>query len=1028
MSEIPPSGIILASAGTGKTFQLTGRYAALLRAGVDPSRILATTFTRAAAGQIFDRVVARLLEAPDAGPLTAVLHRLDRLGICTLDSLFARLASAYAADLGLPPGWRIVDDDQDERLRAHAVELALEDGDRDDLLTLLRLMMAKRFSSAVAASLLDRVEDAHGVFCSAPPEAWTFIDVPADVKPLPKAEMIAVLSRWSEVPLHLVQGGTRPNEQWESAHAKAFEAAAREDWDAFVKSGLAGKILAGEASFSRGPITDAVVRAYEPLLRHARWALLSRHVEGTRALHDLLGRFDRAYAGLKRTKRAYRFDDIPRALRAVHDGITLDEIAFRLDGAIDHVLLDEFQDTSASQFALLEPLVAEIVSGGGGLREDANARSVLCVGDVKQSLYQWRDAEPALFAALPRRWPHLERSELHVSYRSSPVVLEAVNRVFENLQSNPVLAGHTDAARGWQNGFKAHAAADTLRDTPGFVRMSEAPASGGGQPQDVLTLRAAAQRAANIVKACPAASIAILVRAKKRIPRLIFELKRLGVDASEEGGNPLTDAPAVAAALSALQFADHPGDTAAAFHVATSPLAEVVGLRDWTSSQARRFAASRIREKTLGGIAPLLGAWLDAIERSCDARDVRRFEQLITLAELFDARCDPRIENFVRMARSRKVDDPAAHPVRVLTVHGSKGLEFDLVVLPDLDGRVASQPPAMLVRRSDPFGEIDAVTRYPNESLRLLDPRLKELHRYQQDKAVSEELSVLYVAMTRAKHAIEIVVAPLKSRKDSNSTSASFSHAGLLRAALAPTAPTGGDDLFHMGDEHWAASLAPAAAPMAGPPLSISLARDASPGRMGRETPPGRARMRGGGDARAAARGTVWHAWAQEVGWLDEPGAADDRALLEVARRLLPDPALDLRAELADFRRGLASVEVRSALSRTRYSARARLVLRREVPFAFTRRGEAVGTARVVTGRIDRLVVEIGQDGSATFAEVLDFKTGDQAGGTDTARLREAYGHQLETYRMAATRLTNVSPASVRCALVLLDAGKVVIL
>jgi ATP-dependent exoDNAse (exonuclease V) beta subunit len=829
MSEHLRSSIILASAGTGKTFQLTSRYVGLLELGVDPSRILATTFTRQAAGQIFDRVVARLLESPGVLPLAAMLHALDRLGISTLDSLFGKLASAYAAELGLPPGWNIVEDDEDQRLRAHAVEVALEDGDRDDVLTLLRLMMAKRFSSAVASALLLKVKDAHGVFKSAPAAAWSVIDVPGDLHPLAEEELAAHLAAWFDVPLYRGKTGKKVDGGWEKAHDKAHVHATQGDWEAFAGAGLGAKILAGESTFYRGPIDEAVVRAYRPLLDHARWVLLTRHVEGTAALRDLLDRFDRAYATLKRKRRAYRFDDIPRALRAMHRDITLDEIAFRLDATIDHVLLDEFQDTSASQFALLEPLLTEILAGGGGSREDASSRSVFCVGDVKQSLYQWRDAEPGLFAALPGRWPQLEESELHVSHRSSPVILEVVNKVFGSIANNAVLAEHPGVVASWAKGFERHEATPRLKSAPGFARLGVAPRTDNGEPQFVLTLRAAAERVGEMVARFPDRSIGILVRAKKGIPRIIFELKRLGVDASEEGGNPLTDAPAVAAALSALHLGEHPGDTAAAFHVATSPLANLLGLHEWSNTPARWAAAARVRSRTIHGLAPLLSDWLEKLAPSCDARDVRRFEQLITLAEEFDARNDPRAENFVAMARSKHVDDPTAHRVRVLTIHTSKGLEFDAVVLPDLEAKIASKPPGMLYRRNDPFGDIDAVTRYPSEVLRALYPRLEALHAHHRSKALSEELCVLYVALTRARHSLDILIAPAKP----NAKSIPFSLASILLEALAPGEAAEPGELFTRGDPSWAASLRSRTPPAPPAPIKISLARGESPARLG---------------------------------------------------------------------------------------------------------------------------------------------------------------------------------------------------
>lgn len=1047
MSRIP-STLILASAGTGKTYALSSRYIELIGRGVSPSRVLATTFTRQAAGEILDRVLQRLLERKDVTALRAMLQNVDRVRVSTLDSLFSQIAAGSAADVGLPPGWKIVEEDEDERLRAAAVENALKDGARGDMLTLLRLMMAKRFSSKLASEMLEKVEEAHSVYRSSPAKAWSVIDVPGELKELEARELQECIEAWDAVPLARVKDGSRPLAVWQNAHTNAGEALRSGNWAGFLKTGVAGKLLEGLLEFSKASISDAVIAAYDPLIRHARWTLLTNHVKGTHALRELLARFDVAYSALKKQHLAYRFDDVPRAL-AAEKGLTLDEIAFRLDGAIDHVLLDEFQDTSTTQFALMEPLLSEILSGGGGRDEAPEARSVLCVGDLKQSLYQWRDAEPALFGALGERWPQMERTGLHVSYRSSQVVLDAVNRVFTTIASNAVLDKFAAAGERWQETFVAHESAATLRGTPGMVRLSVAPRSDGGEKQAISTLRAAAARVAEMVRERPGVSVGVLVRGKKAIPRIIFELKRLGVDASEEGGNPLTDSPAVAAALSALQLADHPGDTAAAFHVATSPMSEVVGLTGWTDEAARLRVAEAIHARAMEGFGSLLEFWLEKLAPSCDARDVRRFEQLIDLATAFDARKDARAENFVKMVRSKHVEDPASHAVRVLTIHRSKGLEYDAVVLADLEKDLVGRAPGILWRRRDPFDAIDLVTRYPNKLMQSLDPRLAEVHSQHENRRVSEELCVLYVAMTRARRCLEIIVAPdAVSKKSVPSTLA-----GVVRQALAPDAPVPVEpgELMRVGNEDWTRGLTGKAESAPATTLRVSLTRGKSAARMGRHRPPSgsghgtepvvgpvashegegagvtgavpQARVSSAGARRATDRGELLHRWAEEIAWLDEGEQPTDVRLIGIARSMDLNPTLDVKAELAWFRKSMQSTEMRGALSRGRYPE-AGVDLRREVPFALT--VKSAGAPQLLTGRIDRLVLCRDPKGSLVRAEVLDFKSDRVAGPEDVQRLVEAYQPQMASYCLATQRLTGLQDGQVKGTLLFLAAGRVV--
>src|SRR5262245_51582365 len=156
-----PHLVIRASAGTGKTHQLATRFIGLLAAGVRPDQILATTFTRKAAGEILDRVLFRLaaaaadetvrrqLAADIKQPLdreacrkllVTAVRQLHRLHVGTLDSYFIRVATNFGQELGLPPGWAIGDEQVDAALRDDAIERMLAEGQPGDLLTLVHAL------------------------------------------------------------------------------------------------------------------------------------------------------------------------------------------------------------------------------------------------------------------------------------------------------------------------------------------------------------------------------------------------------------------------------------------------------------------------------------------------------------------------------------------------------------------------------------------------------------------------------------------------------------------------------------------------------------------------------------------------------------------------------------------------------------------------------------------------------------------------------------------------------------------------
>ena len=171
--------VVLASAGSGKTFQLTLRFAELLLRGARPDEVLAATFTRKAAGEIQARILERLAAAAEGGEgldelraqldwpdleleacqqvLKATVDALPRMQVLTLDSWFARLGRALAPELGLDPGWRMVEEVEDEELRLEALERVLERGDQDERMTLLRDLQRGRSEARVLDRLLRSV-------------------------------------------------------------------------------------------------------------------------------------------------------------------------------------------------------------------------------------------------------------------------------------------------------------------------------------------------------------------------------------------------------------------------------------------------------------------------------------------------------------------------------------------------------------------------------------------------------------------------------------------------------------------------------------------------------------------------------------------------------------------------------------------------------------------------------------------------------------------------------------------------------
>ncbi|MHC5003213.1 MAG: UvrD-helicase domain-containing protein, partial [Planctomycetota bacterium] len=699
-SRLLPHERILASAGSGKTYQLASRYVRLLAAGASPASILASTFTRTAAAEIRDRVLLRLAEAADdegacrrlADELgapeltTAALHamlldvarEIHRLEIGTLDAYFASVAGSAALELGIPAGCRIVEETEAAALRAEAIRRVLGGQDVDALVELLRQLTQGGSERSVVRPIDQAIGELYTLYRQADASAWTWLEVPPGR--LDDGAVDAAVARLAACP-------TPANGHHRRAFAVDLDQARRSDWEAFLSAGIAATITAGRAAFHRAPIDEDLAAAYRPLTRHATAVIAGRLRRRTEAARELLRRYDEAYAQIKRERRTMTFDDLAAlAERVAETGGAGD--AGRRNPPLAHALLDEFQDTSVPQWRALLPLLQRIVASPEG--------SVFVVGDLKQSIYGWRDATPEILEELPELLlgegaaaeAGLVDRTLSLTRRSAPPVIRAVNAVFGSLDGNAALTDDRPAADQWSHAFAPH---ETVRtDLPGYVELRAVD----GEDRDRTD--AAARLAAALHRAAPGRRIGVLTRTRREASALLYGLWRESVPASGLGGGSLTEAPAVNAVLDLLTLADHPDDTAAAFHVAGTPLGGVVGAgRELASARqraGRHALARRVRRTVMEqGYAGAIAGWLPGLAPAVDGRELQRLVQLVDLAGAFDERGGGRCGDLVRLVEAKDVAEESDAPVQVMTVHKSKGLEFDLVILPELEASLSGR-------------------------------------------------------------------------------------------------------------------------------------------------------------------------------------------------------------------------------------------------------------------------------------------------------------------------------------------------
>lgn len=1062
--------LVAASAGTGKTHRLSSRLLrAILRRGVhaDPAGVVATTFTRMAAGEILERVFRRLLEASrdeprrdqlcrETGvPLTAqdcvrtaaaLARRMDRVRIMTIDSLMGRMARASSLELEVAPGWRIASDSEVAEMHAGAIEAALSNQTPESTQSLLSAAARRPLARQIHLALDRAVTDCHATFASAGRDRalWETIGPLGDPPDPAALERSLGEIEAMEAPQ---TASAKPDQRFLKAMRAVVNSCRTDDWESLVSSGLGAATL-GDGSYYGKPIPEPLAAAVRVLVSHASWHLLAQVQRRNRATAALLALYDALLWDSRLASQELAFEDVPRLLGEADVAGRLEELWYRLDSGIEELLIDEAQDTSLVQFRLLRPILDEMLAGGDG------ERGVLIVGDVKQSLYAWRQAEAELLPAIGQTWQVLTRCGLTESQRSGQVVLDAVNDVFSAVGSSVAIStreGARDAAERFSAQYAPHRTADRVggADSPGLVRLMTHPVDSDEAPDRITgTVAAASSLLAEAAAAGVRCEVGVLVRANAPIRPLVAALQRAGIDASEEGGASLADDPAVSAVLSLLHLADHPTDELARFHVATSPISGAIGWIGAPSPAVARRDAGRVRRMLASrGYGATLERLVERVARRVRPAFLERLDQLVDLGREFDDQGSLRPSEFVRLVCTRRVERARRATVRVMTVHAAKGLEFDAVVLPDLDRNWAPTGRGAMLWR--PRGVLDAAagaSLVVSKEIARLDHRLSEMLRGRESRQIYEELCTLYVAMTRARRALVMLIDPFKERKKSDPPPTRAS--SVLRCALVPEASAASAGALLLERHHarraWHEGLTtthaepptPAAAP-AEVELRLALPRPDSLRRAMVVAPSSR---EGGGTVEIARRfdiaesggieiGLVAHAMLASIGWLEDRPPTE--ASLLQAGTLPGVEDHQLKTALAIVTRAMAGT-AGDCLRRAWHAPRAGtsqdlepLDLRREWRFLHDDTHE--GQSRLISGVIDRLVL-IRQGGRVIAADIIDYKT-DRLEAADESAIGqrvEHYAPQLRAYAAAVARMFRIPPDQVRAALVFLSADHVV--
>lgn len=1032
-----PTGhvMILASAGSGKTYALTNRYVRLLALGAKPERIAALTFTRKAAGEFFDEILKKLAgAATDEGGakklaaeigvpalraadfrqlLRGMTEAMHRLNLGTLDSFFARVVRAFPLELGLAGDFEVLQEHAArlERRRVLRRMFAHTEGGaaRQDFIEAFKRATFGTEEKRLGARL-DAFLDEHAeVYLAAPDEAaWGHAERiwPAGSEWLAAADgrkrSAAAAALQAVLPWATFSDAQRA--RWEDFFA------ALPDWAPGAPlpkpvSYVVGNAFKGwpglaEITVERKkvPLAPDAGRALRALVGGIVGAELARRLETTQGMFAVLRGYEEVYDGAVRRAGRLTFADVQRLLRPdTPDGtwlLTRDAAAearlfidWRLDAQIDHWLLDEFQDTSHGQWSVLRNLIDEAV------QDPAGARSLFYVGDVKQAIYAWREGDSRLFREIFDQYnavaPDTIREErLDRSWRSGPAVIAMVNRVMGDGEALARLFPAEAVAR-WTREWRDHESAQPMLGGYAVLRTAEDEAGRFAETLKIIRETHALDRGL---------SVAVLVQKNSVAAELADYLRR-------EGGLPAvaesdlrvgTDNPLACALLALFRAAAHPGDRAAWAHVGMTPLQAVLAAEQCEQRDA--LVVRLLGEIHAGGFERTVEAWVHKLEPALAADDAfsrERGRQLADAARLFDETGSRDVAEFVQFVERHTVRDAdTAAVVRVMTVHKAKGLGFDLVVLPDLEGtRLATRRRGLAVQRAADR-TVEWVFDLPPEIFYEQDEVLAGHVAVAEADACYEELAVLYVAMTRAKRAMYVITEPV-------GTSRSHNFPRLLQETL-------GEE-WSEGDAHWFKAIK-GAVPETGleagllnvgaPRVSRRPARTPSEAKLAEVTGERLFALEAGGGA--VRFGRTVHGLLAQVEWGDT--AAERMAAWQDAGAAGSEAWACLRAP------ELAAVWTKPVA--------ARVEVWRERAF------EIVLEGTWVTGVFDRVVVEFDGSGRAVRAVVYDFKTDREAG--DPARTRAVTRHkgQIALYRRVVAVLAGLPLAAVEADLVFTETAR----
>jgi ATP-dependent helicase/nuclease subunit A len=1121
------SAWVSANAGSGKTYVLAQRVIRLLLGGTPPGKILCLTFTKAAAANmassVFDRLAQWTALTDDA--LDAAIRAMTNerpqperraaarrlfaqaletpggLKVQTIHAFCTRLLQQFPFEANVPARFAVLDEAAESQLLEQLTFDALLDGSANPasalgraLATVIGSVSDQTFRDVLNEAIRKRtglmawIDRAGGIEPAIAEVSSTLGLRPGETTQTIAAqffsEALIAATEWPAVRNMLAQGGKTDVDQ--SRRFGQLETLSGLEclkmyWSIFCTAkGEPRQDIVNKPMRDRYPVLAGRLRAEQERVCAllARWrAAMTR--DRTAALITIAGTVIKSFRAEKDRRGLLDYDDLIEKTGELLNRVEAAWVHYKLDLGIDHVLIDEAQDTSPRQWEVIERLVGEFATGEGARGQ--LGRTIFAVGDDKQSIFSFQGALPEAFAQKRRGFQRSYEAaglgflpiEFKHSFRSVQVVLDAVDLVFKAPGAfrgldDPVATIHravrhkapglveiwplvepekTAAVEGWDAPF------DTTSETSPRVGLARriAKCVGAWIARGVRVGDGAEQHAVT------PGDILILVRQRGPLfEAIIRALKNAGIAVAGADRLILTEHIAVMDLLTLADALLLPDDDLALATVLKSPLFgldedalfglawnRAGSLRSTLRAKAGanpalaaaaarldRLAAAARRETPFGFYAHVLGpeGGRKRFLARLGAEATDALDEFLNIALDYERRQPASLQGFVAWLRGANAEvkrdmEISRDEVRVMTVHGAKGLEAPILILAD-----TTTPPAGPPQRQPRLLPIATAAAPPDAPGPLIwlgrkdddVPLAADARAASSEAAENEHRRLLYVAMTRAADRL-VVCGAIGERGKPPGCWYDLVHGALTPVALEEPADDGEGSVWrlrgglaeigHIQDRGAVAAAGasgerPAWLDQAAPP-ELPPQRGLSPSSPDDESFAGSAGAAGCADERikALARGTLVHRLLQAL-----PGIAPERRAEAADRYLARSAALFSGPERA------AMIEqIRLVLEDARFGDLFGADSRAEVPIVgriLADRAAAGGQTISVAGQVDRLAVTAGG------VLIADYKTNRPA-SRRADDVPQAYLKQLALYRAVLRRIYPERP--VRAALLWTD-------